>query len=89
MQRKLKNTVLKLKNIRAIDGIISADYMPEDKEEVGHVSMNMATKECLSCTETPFEKGFPIYAQHAKQELARLSDLPYKNIPKEKTVLWY
>ena len=76
--------MLILKNIKKINGCISADYYPEGAEPHGSMKINIDTLEIEEHIRPP--KSFMAPA-HAERELIRLSKLD--NLPKEKIVLWF
>ena len=75
--------MLKLKNIKKSNGIISADYDPECSGEIGRISINKEVETTISL----MDREFPIYLNHALDTLRKIKD--EKDIPEEKLVMWY
>ena len=85
--RKQVNIILELKNIKTIDGIISAEYDPANSGDLGSVSINIESGEVVKSTISQLDEPLPIYLHHAIQALKKL--VIEKNLPKEKLVMWY
>lgn len=79
--------MLELKNIKTSDGIISAEYDPENSGDLGSVSINIESGEVVKSTISQLDEPLPIYLHHAIQALEKL--IPEKELPKEKIIMWY
>ena len=79
--------MLRLKNIEKNDDRISAEYDPEDSGEFGYVSISAETGTILDSKPSTMDQTFPIYLNHAADALKKLVDS--KELPKEKTIMWY
>lgn len=79
--------MLELKNIKTCDGIISAEYDPENSGNLGSVSINIENGEVVKSKISQLDEPLPIYLYHAAQALKKL--LLEKELPKEKLVMWY
>lgn len=86
-QKRQANTMLKLKNIKMNNGIISAEYDPENSGVLGSVSVDIKSGEIVDSKLSEYDKDFPVYLGHA---VACLEKLALQNsVPEEKTVMWY
>lgn len=87
MIRRRKNIMLKLKNIKNENGILSAEYDPEGSNLLGYIAIDIRTAEVIDSRESEYEKGFPNYKMHARMALKSM--ISEKPIPKERLVMWY
>lgn len=79
--------MLKLKNIKINNGIISAEYDPENSGALGYVSVDIKNGRIVESNVSEYDKDFPVYLGHA---VACLEKLALQNsVPEEKTVMWY
>lgn len=78
--------MLKLRNIKKNNGIISAEYEPENSGELGSVSVDIEREEVQEFTLSKLDGDFPIYMNHAIEALIKMKD--DKEFPKEKMVMW-
>ena len=79
--------MLKLKNIKLIDGIISADYEPENSGKIGKISIDANSGRVIEMQLAETDKEFPLYVDKALdwlQEARRMG-----NLPQERTIMWY
>lgn len=79
--------MLKLKNIKMNNGLISAEYDPENSGEFGSVSVDIEREEVNQYFLSKLDGDFPIYMNHAIDALLKMKDL--KELPKEKLVMWH
>ena len=79
--------MLNLKNIKIDNGIISANYIPEDSEEVGFVSIDIKNGKVIDSVYTEYDGTLHAYFSHAVFALKKL--IKEKEIPKERLVMWY
>lgn len=79
--------MVKLKNIKKSNGLIQADYYPEDSLEFGFIKLDCSTGEVVESQE--IEKYDPIgmYRYHAINCLQELSK--QTNIPENYIRMWY
>ena len=79
--------MLKLKNIKMNNGIISAEYDPENSGVLGSVSIDVKSGEIVNSRISEYDKDFPVYMDHAIAYLEKLA--LQDSVPEEKTVMWY
>ena len=79
--------MLKLKNIKKVNGIISAEYDPENSGVLGAVSVDARSGEVVESSVSAYDKDFPVYLDHAASSLVKLA--AQKDIPEEKLVMWH
>ena len=79
--------MLKLKNIKMNNGIISAEYDPENSGVLGSVSVDIKSGEIVDSKLSEYDKDFPFYLGHAVACLEKLA--LQDSVPEEKTVMWY
>lgn len=79
--------MLKLKNIKMNNGIISAEYDPENSGALGYVSVDIKSGRIVESNVSEYDKNFPIYLNHAASCLEKLA--LQDSVPKEKMVMWY
>lgn len=79
--------MLKLKNIKRNNGIISAEYDPENSGKVGAVSIDVENGKVVESVVSSYDADFPIYLNHAIESLKKLKDDP--KLPQEKLVMWH
>lgn len=79
--------MVKLFNILIKEDIISCDYIPENCSKVGHVTMDISTKEITDIKYSEYEHGKKLYVSHVRKKLAEIINLP--EIPKEVVSIWY
>lgn len=79
--------MLKLKNIKKNNGVISAEYDPENSGELGNISVDVEQERVVDFNVSKLDDTFPIYANHAVDALIKMKD--DKELPKEKLVMWY
>ena len=78
--------MLKLINLKKNNGIISAEYDPENSGEIGSVSVDVKSEEVVESTLSKMDKTFPIYMNHAIDALIKMKD--EKDLPTEKLIMW-
>lgn len=79
--------MLKLKNIKRNNGVISADYLPEGSKDSGMISIEEKSGDILESVSSSMDSTFPIYLNHAIDALKKLRNK--EELPEEKTVMWY
>lgn len=79
--------MLKLINVKQNNGIISADYIPENEEDVGSVSIDIETMEVVKSNPSKYEGEFHCYLNHAIDALKKVVEA--EEVPEEKLVMWY
>ena len=79
--------MLKLKNIKINNGIISAEYEPENSGDLGSVSINVENGEVVESKSSQLDVPLPMYLHHAIQALKKM--INEKELPKEKMIMWY
>ena len=78
--------MLKLKNLKKNNGIISAEYDPENSGEIGSISIDVRDGKLVESNTSKLDSSFPIYLNHAVEALRKLKD--EKELPEEKLVMW-
>lgn len=78
--------MLKLKNIRRNEKIISADYDPEDSGCLGSVSIEGKSGKVTESKPSKMDEDGPLYLRHATSALREMKDL--EDLPQEKLVMW-
>lgn len=82
--------MLKLINIKHNKDVIEADYVPEDSNIKGHVSLNKTTGDSHADV---IEKYGTMYSRMAvnglRKTLDELKNGSIKEVPKERLVMWY
>lgn len=79
--------MLRLKEIKRNNSIISAYYDPEDSGELGYVEVSVKTGEEVKVEPSHFEGTIRTYMRHAISALSQMAKM--ENLPEEKTVMWY
>lgn len=79
--------MLKLKNLKKNNGIISAEYDPENSGELGSISIDVQDGSLVESKASKMDSSFPIYLNHAVEALRKLKD--EKELPEEKLIMWY
>ena len=79
--------MLKLKNLKKNNGIISAEYDPENSGELGSISIDVQDGSLVESKVSKMDSSFPIYLNHAVEALRKLKD--EKELPEEKLIMWY
>lgn len=79
--------MLKLKNIKMNNGIITAEYEPENSGNFGSIAIDIKTGEILKAKISEMDIPLPIYLNHAAYTLKEIMN--EKTLPKEKLVMWY
>lgn len=79
--------MLKLKNIKKNNGIISAEYDPEDSGKIGSITVDIESEKMIESNASELDNEFPIYLNHAITALLEMKD--DEEIPEEKLVMWY
>lgn len=79
--------MLRLKNIKMSNGIISADYFPECSDIGGAVSICVADGKIVEKRLSNADLDVPLYFHHAVEGLRSL--MKNADVPEEKTIMWY
>lgn len=79
--------MLKLKNIKKNNGIISAEYDPEDSGKIGSISIDIESGKTIESNVSELDNEFPIYLNHAIDALLEMKDK--EEMPEERLVMWY
>ena len=78
--------MIRLKNIEKNNNIIQCDIIPEDSNELGHLSIDIDTKKIIEqCLPDNYE-WCKKHIQHAKDTLMQM--VMNEKIEKEKLVMW-
>lgn len=77
--------MLRLKNIKVENGVVEADFYPENSVLSGHIAVDVQTEEVISCKRV---EGFgESYEGHAKNHLIRMAK--QNKVEKERLVMWH
>lgn len=87
IRRKQVGIMLKLLNLRKSNGIISAEYEPENSGEYGSISLEIKSGKVIEAKTSKLDSSFPIYLNHAVEALKKIRN--EKELPKEKLIMWY
>lgn len=79
--------MLKLKNLKKNNGIISAEYDPENSGELGSISVDVESGELIELKASKMDDSFPVYLNHAVDALKKLRN--EDELPEEKLIMWY
>ena len=79
--------MLTLRNIKSSNGIIYADYEPENSNTTGKIVIRISDKEVICSATSEYDKDFPIYLDHAIKALKKMAN--EEELPEEKIVMWY
>ena len=79
--------MLRLINIKKSENTITAEYIPEDSNEVGMVELSCETSSIISCLKTDFDKTAEMYLTQAASALRKILSEP--EVPKTRLVMWY
>lgn len=79
--------MLRLKNIKKNNSIISAEYEPENSGDLGSVSVNVESGEVIESKQSKMDEPLPMYLHHATEALKKM--MKEDVIPEEKLVMWY
>ena len=88
MQRRPKNSMLELQNIKSNENYIQADYVPEGSNEKGFVKVDTASGDIVESTTTTYDGRLNGYLFHAKKALIRLAESK-NGLPEKYMVMWY
>ena len=80
--------MVNLFNILYDGNSISCDYIPENSNEIGRVTVNAKTREVTDIEFSKYEYGKKMYVAHVRSKLSELLDLG-QPIPKEATAIWF
>lgn len=80
--------MVNLFNILYDGSSISCDYIPENSNEIGRVTVNAKTREVTDIEFSKYEYGKKMYVAHVRKKLSELLDLG-QPIPKEAIAIWY
>ena len=79
--------MLKLKNIKRNNGIISAEYDPENSGNLGNISIDTKSGKVIESKLSKFDNHLPMYLHHASNALKKIMN--EEEPPREKIVMWY
>lgn len=79
--------MLKLKNIKKNNNIISAEYDPENSGELGSISIDIDSGEVIDSQASKLDSPLPIYLKHAEDALKKI--VMEDKLPQEKLIMWY
>ena len=84
----MKNTMVRLKNIKKSDSTIECDIYPEDSTLPGHVVVSIKTEEIINCELPQNYEWCENHASHARWKLIEMLKNNEK-FPEERLVMWY
>lgn len=89
-KKRVKNTMLKLKNVKKDDNYISAEYWPEDWDEFGMVKVNIYDLDDYEVKLSPKDEKEYSALPYAINALNALRDMAEgKREIKDCTIMWY
>lgn len=80
--------MVRLLNILLNDNSISCDYIPENSNDIGKVTVDVATRQVINIEFSKYEYGKKMYVAHVRAKLSELLDIG-QPIPNEAIVIWY
>lgn len=80
--------MVNLFNILYDGNSISCDYIPENSDKIGKVTVDANTREVIQVVFSAYEHGKKMYVAHVRSKLSDLLDVG-QPIPKEATAIWY
>ncbi len=75
-------------NISCDENKISCDYIPENSDNIGKVTVDIKSREVTNVEFSGYEYGKKMYVAHVRAKLSELLDMG-QPIPKETTAIWY
>ena len=78
--------MLKLKNIKSDNCIISCDIYPEDSTEAGYMRYDLKKDKVL---QFDLPKGYEWCERDSAQAVQYFRNTDITNLPKEKTLIWF
>lgn len=79
--------MLKLKNIKRNNDLITANYDPEHTGELGFISLDLKTGDVVESKASTYDADFPTHLNHAISALRKMISM--EELPEERTVMWY
>lgn len=67
---------------------ISCDYIPENSNNIGKVTVDAKTREVTNVEFSKYEHGKKMYVAHVRKKLSELLDIG-QPIPNEAKAIWY
>lgn len=80
--------MVRLINISCDENKISCDYIPENSDNIGKVTIDIKSREVTNVEFSEYEYGKKMYVAHVRAKLSELLDIG-QPIPKETTAIWY
>lgn len=80
--------MVSLLNILYDGNSISCDYIPENSNDVGKVTVDAKTREITNVEFSKYEYGKKMYVAHVRAKLSELPDIG-QPIPEETTAIWF
>lgn len=80
--------MVRLMNISCDENNISCDYIPENSNNIGKVTVDIRFREVTNVEFSKYEYGKKMYVAHVRARLSELLDAG-QPIPKETTAMWY
>ena len=79
--------MIKLKNIKRTENIISCDYYPEDSKMKRTIAVDLDTGEYSVLKYSDYEYGKKTYAGKTRNKLIEMSER--EELPEEYVFMWY
>lgn len=79
--------MVKLKNLKRNDNLAECDIIPEDSQQVGHITVNLDSEELENFLLPADYEWCENHVQHAARTLAEL--MKNGEMPEEYLVMWY
>ncbi len=80
--------MVRLMNISCDENNISCDYIPENSDNIGKVTVDIRSREVTNVEFSKYEYGKKMYVAHVRARLSELLDAG-QPISKETTAIWY
>lgn len=80
--------MVSLLNILYDGNSISCDYIPENSNDIGKVTVDVKTREVTNIEFSKYEYGKKMYVAHVRAKLSELLDIG-QPIPEETTAIWF
>lgn len=80
--------MVRLMNISCDENKISCDYIPENSDNIGEVTVDIKSREVTNVEFSKYEYGKKMYVAHVRARLSELLDTE-QPVPKETIAIWY
>ena len=87
MERRLKNTIIRLVNIKREGSRIACNIIPEDSKEQGFLEVDLLDSKIIDCELPPKYEWCTGHVTHAEIKLLEMATLD--DLPNERLIMWY